>query len=309
VHAIFRRWRQIAERYDRDLTLVGEVWLPPAQTASYIREGELCQVFYFDLLQQPFEASAFRASLAASLDGLAALGDGAGVPTWTLNSHDVHRSVSRYGLVDPEPLTTVDVNATRTRARGRVDVALGVARARAALLLTLALPGSVYLYQGEELGLPEYQDIPDDARRDPIWERSGRTEHGRDGSRIPLPWSSDGGSFGFSPAGAVQPWLPQPGWFAKFALDRQDGPDSMLAFYRQAISARRTIDPAAPFEWLDTGRDDVLAFRRGAVVSVTVFAGAAYAPPPGWGEWILRSDYRPGNTALPPDSTGWLLGR
>jgi alpha-glucosidase len=309
VHAIFRRWRQIAERYDRDLTLVGEVWLPPAQTASYIREGELCQVFYFDLLQQPFEASAFRASLAASLDGLAALGDGAGVPTWTLNSHDVHRSVSRYGLVDPEPLTTVDVNATRTRARGRVDVALGVARARAALLLTLALPGSVYLYQGEELGLPEYQDIPDDARRDPIWERSGRTEHGRDGSRIPLPWSSDGGSFGFSPAGAVQPWLPQPGWFAKFAVDRQDGPDSMLAFYRQAISARRTIDPAAPFEWLDTGRDDVLAFRRGAVVSVTVFAGAAYAPPPGWGEWILRSDYRPGNTALPPDSTGWLLGR
>jgi alpha-glucosidase len=307
VHAIFRRWRQIAERYDRDLTLVGEVWLPPIDVASYVREGELCQVFYFDLLQQPFTAEAFRTSIASSLDGLAGLGQGAGVPTWTLNSHDVHRSVSRYGLVQPEPLTTADLNATRTRARGGVDLAIGAARARAALLLTLALPGSVYLYQGEELGLPEFQDIPDDARRDPIWERSGRTEHGRDGSRVPLPWSAGSTSFGFSPPGALQPWLPQPEWFAQFAADGQDDPQSMLAFYRLALGARPAIDPASALEWLETGRDDVLAFRRAGTVSVTVFAGQPYCPPPEWGGLVLRSDLGALDAALPANSTGWLL--
>jgi alpha-glucosidase len=274
--------------------------------ASYVREGELCQVFYFDLLQQPFEAPAFRTSIASSLDGLAGLGPGAGVPTWTLNSHDVHRSVSRYGLVEPEPLTTADLNATRTRARGGVDLALGAARARAALLLTLALPGSVYLYQGEELGLPEFQDIPADARRDPIWERSGRTEHGRDGSRVPLPWSAGTTSFGFSPPGADRPWLPQPDWFGQFAADGQDDPQSMLAFYRLALGARAAVDPASALEWLETGRDDVLAFRRGRTVSVTVFAGPPYAPPTDWGHLVLRSDLGAADAVLPANSTGWL---
>ena len=239
VHAIFRRWRRIAEAYGRDLTLVGEVWLPPAEAVRYIRPGELTQVFYFDLLQQPFEAGAFRASLTQTLEGVSALPDGAGVPTWALNSHDVHRSVSRYGLVEPEPMRSVDLNATKTRARGRVDVALGTARARAALLLTLALPGSVYLYQGEELGLPEVQDLPDTARRDPIWTRSAGTEHGRDGSRVPMPWAT-GASLGFSPSGAADPWLPQPHWYAELAADRQTGGASTLSFYRRAIACSHT---------------------------------------------------------------------
>ena len=303
VHEIFKRWRAIADSYGRELTLLGEVWLSPTEAADYIAAGELNQVFYFDLLQQPFEAGAFRLSIDETITGLK---HAEGVPTWTLNSHDVHRAVSRYGLVEAEPMTSPDVNAHRTRARGRVDLTLGIERAKAAALLLLALPGSVYLYQGEELGLPEVQDLPDQARRDPIWLRSQHTEHGRDGSRVPLPWTATGRSFGFSAEGASSPpWLPQPDWFADFAAERQrQDPDSVLSCYRQALRARRGIETDAPLEWLETGRDDVLAFRRGRLTCLTVFDGADYLPPPSWGMPVCRS--RPGTGALPAASTGWL---
>ena len=299
VHQIFKRWRAIADSYDRELTLLGEVWLSPADAADYIRPGELKQVFYFDLLQQPFEAGAFRLSITETLAGLK---NAEGVPTWTLNSHDVHRVVSRYGLVEPEPLLTSDVNALRTRARGQVDVGLGIRRATAALLLVLALPGSVYLYQGEELGLPEVQDLPDEARQDPIWERSGHTEHGRDGSRVPLPWSAAEPAFGFS---SGRPWLPQPDWFAGFAVDQQASPDSVLSRYRAALQARHGIDQTAPLEWLETGREDVLAFRRGKLSCVTVFDGQAFPVPTDWGQPTLRSRAGLGRL-LPADTSAWF---
>lgn len=299
VHDIFRRWRAIADRYDRELTLLGEVWLPPADAADYIRAGELKQVFYFDLLQQPFEAAAFRLTVAETMSGLK---NAEGAPTWTLNSHDVHRAVSRYGLVEPEPMATADINALRTRRRGRIDAKLGQDRACAALLFMLALPGSAYLYQGEEFGLPEVQDLPDEARQDPIWHRSNHTEHGRDGSRVPLPWSADAPAFGFTTG---QPWLPQPVWFADYALDRQSGPDSVFDLYRRALKARRAFDPGAPLEWLATGRDDVLAFRRGDHVNVTVFAGASYMPPASRGRLVMASRYRIGAT-LPAATSAWF---
>ena len=299
VHDIFKRWRAVADSYGRDLTLLGEVWLPPGDVADYIRPGELHQVFYFDLMQQPFEADAFRTSVQETLAGL---DDVEGVPTWTLNSHDVHRAVTRYGLVEREPMTSPDANALRTRARGRVDVALGSRRARAALLFTLALPGSVYLYQGEELGLPEVQDLPAGSRQDPIWERSAHTEHGRDGCRVPLPWRVDEPGLGFTTG---TPWLPQPDWFADLAVDRQDAdPQSMLAFYRRALAARREIDPAAGLSWLEAGRDDVLAFRRGDLVAVTVFGDRPFAVPAAWGVAVITTDDGDG-TELTGASAGW----
>jgi alpha-glucosidase len=303
VHEIFKRWRAIADSYSRELTLLGEVWLSPTEAADYIRSGELNQVFYFDLLQQPFDATAFRLSIEETMAGLKHV---EGVPTWTLNSHDVHRSVSRYGLIEAEPMTSPDLNALRTRARGKVDVALGIERAKAATLLLLALPGSVYLYQGEELGLPEVQELPDEARRDPIWARSEQTEHGRDGSRVPLPWARSGPSFGFSADDAGRPpWLPQPAWFADFAVEQQDGDaDSVLSFYRDALRARRDLDADADLEWLETGRADVLAFRRGRLSCVTVFDGPEYQPPAAWGVAVCRS--RPGSGPLPRASTVWL---
>jgi alpha-glucosidase len=301
VHDIFPRWRAIADSYDRELTLLGEVWLPPADAADYIRPGRLKQVFYFDLLQQRFEAGGFRLSIAETLNGLKNV---EGVPTWTLNSHDVHRAVTRYGLVEPQPMRTSDVNALRTRARGRVDVELGTRRATAALLLLLALPGSVYLYQGEELGLPEVQDLPDDARQDPIWRRSAHDEHGRDGCRVPLPWSAESPAFGFSTG---QPWLPQPDWFAEYAADRQAHSGSVLRLYRAALQERRRIDHAAPLEWRESGREDVLAFRRGDITCVTVFDGAPFVAPASWGELTLRSAHGTARE-LPAGTSAWFTG-
>jgi alpha-glucosidase len=301
VHDIFRRWRRIADGYGRELTLVGEAWVSPAHAADYTRADELHQVFYFDLTQQPFEAGAFRTSVAS---GQAALSPEHGAPTWTLNNHDVHRSVSRYGLVEPEQMTTTDPFSLLLRPRGRVDVALGTRRATAALMFILALPGSVYLYQGEELGLPEVQDLPDADRQDPTWERSGHTDHGRDGSRVPLPWRAGEPAYGFTTG---TPWLPQPDWFADFAADRQEAdPDSVLNRYRAALRARREIDPTAPLEWLETDRDDVLAFRRGDLVSVTVFDGSAYAVPAEWGRLVVASAPVDDDTTLPPGHTGWF---
>jgi alpha-glucosidase len=301
VHAIFRRWRRLTESYDRELTLVGEAWVPPDRSADYIRPDELQQVFYFDLTLQQFEAAAFRASVDAAY---ASLSDDHGVPTWTLNNHDVHRTVSRYGLVAPEPTTSADPHAQRVRRRGRVDVELGTRRATAALLFMLALPGSVYLYQGEELGLPEVLDLPDDARQDPMWERSGHADFGRDGCRVPLPWTTEDGTFGFSKG---TPWLPQPEWFADYAASRQeDDPTSVLSRYRAALEARRTIDQTAALAWLETDRPDVLAFRRGDLVCVTVFDGAPYAVPAGWGTLVVASGPLDQGSVLPDGHTAWF---
>jgi alpha-glucosidase len=303
VHEIFKRWHMIAETYHRDLALVGEVWLPPEATGEYIRSGRLNQVFYFDLMRQDWSATGFRDSIDATL---ASVPSGGGVPAWTLNNHDVHRAVSRYGLVAREPMYTVDANAARTRPRGQVDVELGVRRARAAALLLLALPGSAYLYQGEELGLPEVMDIPAGQRRDPIWIRSGQREFGRDGSRVPLPWRPHGATLGFSPDGAAEPWLPQPDWFSRFAVETEDAdPTSTLSLFRSALLLRRSLFVGDAFEWLDAGRDDVLAFGNGTGVNVTVMGERPFIPPASWGDIAMRSDS--GMTPeLAPGTSAWI---
>ena len=278
VHEIFTRWRAIADGYRRDLALIGEVWLPAAEAADYIRPGRLYQVFFFDLMLQPWDARSFRDAISATI---ASVPTGGGVATWTLNNHDVHRAVSRYGLLRADRMDTGDANAPRIRPRGQVDVGLGIRRARAAVLLLLALPGSAYLYQGEELGLPEVLDLPADARRDPIWIRSGGRDYGRDGSRVPLPWEPGGPSFGFSPPGSKPPWLPQPEWYRDFAASAQLGdPASTLTLYRTALGIRRSLFGGEEFEWLDAGRDDVIAFRRGDSTSVTVMGDEPFAVPP-----------------------------
>jgi alpha-glucosidase len=303
VHSIFERWRQIADGYARALPLIGEVWLPPHQAADYIGPGRLHQTFFFDLMLQPWDAQQFRESIAATVAHIPA---GGGVPTWALNSHDVHRSVSRYGLVSAEPMITDDANARRTRARGVVDVALGVRRARAAALLLLALPGSVYLYQGEELGLPEVLDIPAGARRDPIWHRSNGVEHGRDGSRVPLPWDPSAATYGFSPDGAAPPWLPQPDWYGDFAASSQeDDVDSTLNLYRAALAARRGVFSGESLTWIDLGRPDVVAFRRGDGICVTAFGSDPWELPAGLGTVVLRSDAASAVAGL-RDATVWL---
>ncbi len=182
------------------------------------------------------------------------------------------------------------------------DRALGRKRARAATLLALALPGSMYLYQGEELGLPEVGDIPDEQKQDPSFFRDRGTSPGRDGCRVPLPWTSAGPSFGF---GAGAPHLPQPEWFADYAVAEQDAdPESTLTFYRRALELRRTLRSNEEFEWIDHG-DEVVAFRRAdGWVALTNFGTSPVSLPAG--TVLIASDALDQPTLLPADTTVWM---
>ncbi len=306
VHEIHRRWRALADSYgpERALTLVGEVWVPsPADLALYLRPDELPQAFFFDLLASPWGAKEFRSAIDGGLHDVAATG---ATVTWTLSNHDVHRTVTRLGQSELGSTDTGDL-INLARSRTAVDVQLGERRARAAIMLMLALPGATYLYQGEELGLPEVMDLPDAARQDPIFIRSAGTEYGRDGCRVPLPWTTDAAtSYGFSPAGADAPWLPQPAWFESYAVSRAAGdPRSMLSLYREALRLRRG-QFAGDLEWDDSlGRDDVMVFARGAARCVVAFGDDPVELPESWGRIDLASAPIDGRT-LPCDTAAWL---
>ncbi|WP_405727433.1 glycoside hydrolase family 13 protein [Streptomyces sp. NBC_01537] len=312
VHEVHRRWHRIAASYapDRELTLVGEIWVPEVtDLAAYLRPDELQQAFFFDLLMQPWDAAGFRASIDRAFTEIGSTG---AAITWTLSNHDVHRATTRYGIVHPEePHESIDLQTRLMRPRGEVDTALGERRARAAALLLLALPGTQYLYQGEELGLPEVLDLPDDARQDPTWFRSDHNDPGRDGSRVPLPWTTRPGDFGFSGTDepTAAPWLPQPTWFAKYAAAEQAADAaSTLSMYRHALRVRRTAFPgtADTVTWLDVPEHpNVLAFRRSDVTCVVAF-GTEPLPLPGeWGEVLAASDALDGRM-LPGGTAAWL---
>ncbi len=336
VHAVYRRWRAVADSYvGRDLTLVGEIWVPRvSDLALYLRPDELPQAFYFDLLTQPWRAPFLRAAITRGLQQIASTG---AAVTWTLSNHDVHRTVTRYGQDQDRPWVASDEDpAAGTRFRGPTDLEQGTRFARSAILMLLALPGSAYLYQGEELGLPEVMDLADDARQDPIWRRTHGEEPGRDGSRVPLPWSAEEDSFGFS-AGAAEsgaaesgagesgagesaaadgepvepgrPWLPQPYWFAEYAVDVElSDPLSMLSLYRRALTLRRTLVPGHEVElaWVEVpGRDDILAFARGDLVCAVSCGDAPLLLPEDWGEVRLASAPVEGRT-MPAGGGVWM---
>jgi alpha-glucosidase len=255
VHEVYRRWRRLVDRYPQRPVLVAEAWVHGAdRLARYVRPDELHTAFNFDFLRAPWDAGALRTVID---DSIATLGRVGAVPTWVLSNHDVTRHVTRYG------------GGTR-----------GVDRARAAALLMFSLPGGAYVYQGEELGLPEVTDLPAHVRQDPTFVRTGGVELGRDGCRVPMPWSGTAPPFGFGPSGNA--WLPQPrGWAALTAERQASDPDSMLALYRDALRLRRRIVPRSdvPLEWVESGLD-VLAFRRGPGFACVVNVGASTAPVP-----------------------------
>ncbi|WP_298457214.1 glycoside hydrolase family 13 protein [uncultured Cellulomonas sp.] len=244
VHEIYRAWNRVLATYDGDRALVAEAWVEPlTRLARYVRPDEMHQAFNFSYLTTRWDAAALRRVVTASLEA----SDGVGAPTtWVLSNHDVVRHTSRLGLADA---------GSRPKGIGhddeQPDEALGLRRGRAATLLTLGLPGSAYLYQGEELGLPEHTALDDDLRQDPAWFRSGHAERGRDGCRVPLPWAAQRPGFGFSPTGAT--WLPQPASWAAYAADAQDGvPGSTLETYRTALRVRRELDlGTGSLAWVD----------------------------------------------------------
>jgi alpha-glucosidase len=292
VHDIYRRWRQIADEYGSRV-LIGEIWLADtARLARYTRPDELHTVFNFPYLSCPWNAIKLREVIDNTLAQEAPA-------TWVLSNHDVDREVSRYGRAD----TSFDLEA-RDHSQ-QVDLVLGTRRARAGALLTMALPGATYVYQGEELGLWEVEDIPDDKRQDPIFHRTGGADPGRDGSRVPLPWSGNEPPFGFSPGPpGPEPWLPQPKEWRELSVEAESGdPASMLELYRAGLRIRRTA--TGPLTWVSSPAK-VLAFDRGTSFRCVANLSAAPVELPETGQVVLASGPLSADGKLPPDTTIWL---
>ncbi|MEV1290393.1 glycoside hydrolase family 13 protein [Micromonospora sp. NPDC049679] len=305
VHEIYRSWRRIADGYPGERILIGEVWLPDQRRfANYLRPDELHTAFNFDFLCCPWEPARLRQVIDETVRAHALVGAPA---TWVLSNHDVTRPVTRYGREESS------FSFADKREGVPTDLELGGARARAAALLCLALPGSAYVYQGEELGLWEVEDIPYELRQDPMWHRSGHVDPGRDGCRVPLPWSGVEPPFGFSPPGATAtPWLPQPAdWKDRTVQAQRGDPHSMLELYRSALRIRHS-EPAlgdGGLRWLPAG-DRVLAFARdpettGAVVACVVNLSDRSVPLPAYDTRLLSSGPLDGEL-LPPDTAVWL---
>ena len=298
LHDIYRSWRAVADSYPDERVLVGEVWLAdPERFANYLRPDELHTAFNFDFMARPWDA----ASLAASIDETLAVHAPVGAPaTWVLSNHDVTRPVTRYGREDSS------FAFARKRFGTRSDPTLGRRRARAAALLAAALPGSLYIYQGDELGLDEVP-VPTSEIQDPMHARSGGVDPGRDGCRVPLPWSGDRPPFGFGPEGSAAPWLSQPAHWADLTVEAElVDPGSMLHLYRSALHIRREESGLGdgPFTWLESP-SGVLTFARGdRFVDVTNLSDRPVPLPPH--ELVLLASDDVSDGLLPPDSTAWL---
>jgi alpha-glucosidase len=302
VHEIYRGWRKVADSYPEGKVFVAEAWVGSNERLTrYLRSDELHTAFNFPYLNAPWDAVQLRAVIDESLSTYATIDAPA---TWVLSNHDVVRHVSRLG----RPQAAGRHSLSALPPVETLDRELGTRRARAAALLMLALPGSAYVYQGDELGLWEVEDLPEAVLQDPTWRRSGHTERGRDGCRVPLPWSGAVAPFGFSPAGAsTAPWLPQPADFAAVTVAAQetDG-GSMLALYRAALALRRSHPALGGGElaWRPA-EPGVLAFDRDPGFTCVVnLSDTSVALPPG--ARVLLSSVPLVDGRLPVEAAAWL---
>lgn len=276
VHDIHRFIRTVLDDYP-DAVAVGEVWVHGNERfAKYLRPDELHLGFNFRLVQADFDAAEVQDAI---LNAKAAADLAGATPTWTLSNHDVEREVTRYG-----------------------GGASGLARARAMALVMLALPGAVFVYNGEELGLPNVE-LPDEVLQDPVWERSGHTERGRDGCRVPMPWSGDAPPFGFS--SSADTWLPMPAEWAALTVQRQQAdPSSTLQFYRRAIELRSRRDEFDGCIEVEHAEGVLTLRRSGGLICVLNTGTASVALPPGE---ILLSSGALVDGLLPPDTAVWIV--
>jgi alpha-glucosidase len=276
VHDIHRGIRSVLNEYP-DAVAIGEIWVfDNDEFAKYLRPDELHLGFNFRLVRAEFDAAEVREAIENSL----AAAERAGSPaTWTLSNHDVEREVSRYGGGDE-----------------------GLAKARAMALVMLALPGAVFVYNGEELGLPNVA-LPDEVLQDPVWERSGYEERGRDGCRVPMPWSGDAPPFGFSESTDV--WLPMPPeWAALTVAAQERDPDSTLGFFRRAIELRHERQSiGGAVEFLDSP-PDVVILRGDDGVTCVLNAGPSPVPLPHGDLLIASAAVVDGE--LPPAAAAWV---
>ena len=312
VHDVYAEWRQVFNEYDPPRTAVAEAWVAPHRQARYASPDGLGQTFNFDLLGAEFAAGSFHDIIARNLEAAAAIN---GSTTWVFSNHDVVRHATRYGL----PARAGGAGAPGASGSqggndgkqwlmdggdpAEVDAVTGLRRARAATLFMLALPGSAYLYQGEELGLQEVGQILDEDRQDPAFFRNREMEVGRDGCRVPLPWTSEGSSFGFGEGGAH---LPQPAWFADYAVDVEAGdPASTLTLYREALALRGDLQCAETLEWVEIAPQVLSFVRPNGWRAVMNFGDVPVSLPAG--EVLLASGPL-SDGELPAETTVWLRG-
>jgi alpha-glucosidase len=281
VHEIHRAWRRLLDSYEGDRIGVAEAWAPNSQRlALYVRPDELHQAFNFHFLNCPWDATAIRGVIEESLAATASVG---APTTWVLSNHDVIRHTTRYGGGEA-----------------------GLRRARAAALLMLALPGSTYIYQGEELGLPEVVDLPDAARQDPAFFRGDGQDGTRDGCRVPIPWSGDKAPYGFGPGGS---WLPQPEVWRELSVEAQTGdPRSTLELYRSALALRRRLPGLGdgPMAWLDAPEGVLAISRPGFVCMLNTLPRDVALPVPG--RPVLSTSalhFTGGSVHIPADTCVW----
>lgn len=298
VHEVYRDWRKVLATYGPDRVLCAEAWVMPLEKmAWYVRPDEMHQAFNFGHLSTAWSAPDLRAVIDESL---AAFGGVGGPSTWVLSNHDVIRHRSRLATEFEQKGQPTGIGP---KSPHKPDEEVGFHRARAATALMLALPGSAYVYQGEELGLPEVIDIPDAVRQDPTFHRTKGERYGRDGCRVPIPWEKDATAFGFNATGTS--WLPQPDVFGALARDQQEGtPGSTLELYKQLLALRAKYRlGAGTLKWLDNTPDGVVALANNGIAVVANVDSAAVDLPEG--ELLMvTGDLVSG--ALPPDTTAWV---
>jgi alpha-glucosidase len=308
-HDVWKHWRRLIDDYERShpgrhFVTISESYGTPDELLKYMEGDEFHQSFAFDLMLVTWQAKPIKAAIMASLEMLEPVG---GAPAWTLNNHDTQRIVTRLGRLNAnDPAAFTGSNLVYIEAP--IDLELGRRRARAAITQTAALPGALYLFQGEELGLEEMLDMPDEAREDPLFINTNGGELGRDGCRVPLPWTTDPAtSFGFSPV-PVKPWLPQPTDFVDQAASLQArDPNSMLAWYRTLMAHRPLL--SGDLKWVDLDLPECLAFERDGTLIVTNVGPEAVDLPAELvvgRSVILASQPDATATYLPSDTCVWL---
>ena len=293
VHEIFRSWRRILEEYPGERAMCGEAYvLPLSLMAQWVRPDEFHQTFNFRFLDATWKLGPVKAAIDESFEAFGAVG---APSTWVLNNHDVIRSVSRFGGDYGRTTASDGIGPGNPQP----DNDLGLAKARGAALFMLALPGAAYVYQGEELGLPEHTTLEPEYRQDPTFFRTQGERVGRDGCRIPLPWIEGGESNGFS---AAKPWLPQPKSYAKLSRASQEAdPGSTLNLYKRALALRTKLQlGAGSFSWINS--QGALAFSNGMLSVIHNFSDSALPLPAG--EVLLRSANE--SETLAPNETAWI---
>ena len=305
VHEIYKEWRKILDSYPNDRMAVAEAWVHPAtRIARYLRPGELMNSFNFEFLGSKWDVSEFKNNINKSIEAIGAVG---APSSWVFNNHDVVRSVDRFDLgLGLSGGTTLE----RQGDVSKFNLKRGQKRARAGALLMLALPGGAYIYQGEELTLPEAREIPEDRLSDPRWKMSDYKDRGRDGCRVPLPWKSNSkGAFGFSDNEKLTPndsWLPQAGNWGDFSVEAQDtDPNSSLNLYRKALEIRKSLAGLGdgPMSWVEAS-DSVVAFSRPGNFYCYLNLGEDMKLPDG--AEVLVSSSSITNGMLPTDTAVWF---